>query len=187
MTQPLIVSAGEDERAVVAGLRTLLGMDSSALSGATVARDVHTIIGLAASGVGVGLGPSRMRAVPRLGVRFCEVTPRRPPPGLILSFASRDHSPVLRAFPDTIRKNCPDVGADSTTGSGPILRTGDAASWKRAAGTRRRFPGHPGGPDQRGLGTGAGTGGDVMMTERRVRAVPSTRNRGACRIGSSTG
>lgn len=110
-TQPLIMSAGEDEPAVVAGLRTLLGADSPALGGATVARDVHTIIGLAASGVGVGLGPSRMRAVPRPGVRFCEVTPRTPLPDLILSFAARDHSPVLRAFLDTIRKNCPDVGA----------------------------------------------------------------------------
>ncbi|MFE4868535.1 LysR family substrate-binding domain-containing protein [Streptomyces sp. NPDC056682] len=109
--QPLIVSAGEDEPAVVAGLRTLLGTDSSALGGATVARDVHTIIGLAASGVGVGLGPSRMRAVPRPGVRFCEVTPRTPLPDLVLSFAGRDRSPVLRAFLDTIRKTCPDVGA----------------------------------------------------------------------------
>ncbi|MFJ4184958.1 LysR family transcriptional regulator [Kitasatospora sp. NPDC089509] len=109
--QPLIVSAGEDEPAVVAGLRTLLGADSPALVGATVARDVHTIIGLAASGVGVGLGPSRMRAVPRPGVRFCEVTPRTPLPDLVLSFAARDPSPVLRAFLDTVRRNCPDVGA----------------------------------------------------------------------------
>ncbi|QKW24781.1 LysR family transcriptional regulator [Streptomyces seoulensis] len=109
--QQLIVSSGRDEPAVVAGLRTLLGTDSSALGGATVARDVHTIIGLAASGVGVGLGPSRMRAVPRAGVRFCEVTPHTPLPDLVLSFAARDHSPVLRAFLGTIRKNCPHVGA----------------------------------------------------------------------------
>ncbi|MFE2378150.1 LysR family transcriptional regulator [Streptomyces sp. NPDC059398] len=108
--QPLIVSAGEDEPAVVAGLRALLGADSSALGGATVARDVHTIMGLAASGVGVGLGPSRMRAVPRPGTRFCEVTPRTPLPDLVLSFTVRDHSPVLHAFLDTIRKNCPAVG-----------------------------------------------------------------------------
>ncbi|MFD7291874.1 LysR family transcriptional regulator [Streptomyces sp. NPDC059897] len=109
--QPLIVSAGEDEPAVTAGLRTLLGTDSPALGGATVARDVHTIIGLAASGVGVGLGPSRMRAAPRQGVRFCDVTPRTPLPDLVLSFAAHDDSPVLRAFLDTIRENCPDVGA----------------------------------------------------------------------------
>ncbi|TXS13117.1 LysR family transcriptional regulator [Streptomyces sp. NBC_01201] len=109
--QLLIVSAGEDEPAVVAGLRTLLGADSSALGGAAVARDVHTIIGLAASGVGVGLGPSRMRGVPRPGTWFCEVTPRTPLPDLVLSFGARDNSPVLRAFLDTIRENCPDVGA----------------------------------------------------------------------------
>ncbi|MCQ4206420.1 LysR family transcriptional regulator [Streptomyces longispororuber] len=109
--QPLIVSAGEDEPAVVAALHALLGTDSTALGGAAVARDVHTIIGLAASGVGVGLGPSRMRAAPRPGVRFCEVTPRTPLPDLVLSFTARDHTPVLRAFLDTIRKNCPEVGA----------------------------------------------------------------------------
>ncbi|GHA65065.1 hypothetical protein GCM10010372_76030 [Streptomyces tauricus] len=66
-----------------------VGTDSSALGGATVARNVHTIIGLAASGVGVGLGPSRMRTVPRPGVRFCEVTPRTFLPDL---------GPVLRGL-----------------------------------------------------------------------------------------
>ena len=109
--QRLIVAGGEDEPAVSAGLRTLLGEDSPALGGATVARDVHTIVGLAASGVGVGLGPSRMLAVPRPGTWFCEVIPRRPLPDLILSFAARDHSPVLSAFLDTIRRNCSAVGA----------------------------------------------------------------------------
>jgi len=39
------------------------------------------------------------------------VTPRTPLPDLVLSFAARDRSPVLAAFLDTIRKNCPDVGA----------------------------------------------------------------------------
>ncbi|WP_447041963.1 LysR family transcriptional regulator [Streptomyces sp. DSM 118878] len=109
--QPLIVAPGEDEPAVVAGLRDLLGKDSPALSGATVARDIHTIIGLAACGVGVGLGPSRMLAAPRRGTWFCEVTPRTPLPDLVLSFDARDRSPVLDAFLDVIRANCPDVGA----------------------------------------------------------------------------
>ncbi|MDQ0779609.1 DNA-binding transcriptional LysR family regulator [Streptomyces aurantiacus] len=109
--QPLIVAPGEDEPVIVAGLRTLLGEDSAALGGATVARDIHTIIGLAASGVGVGLGPSRMLAAPRPGAWFCEVTPRTPLPDLVLSFTARDRSPALNAFLDTIRKNCPDVGA----------------------------------------------------------------------------
>lgn len=39
--QPLIVAPGDEEPAVVTGLRTLLGKDFPALSGATVARDIH--------------------------------------------------------------------------------------------------------------------------------------------------
>ncbi|GAA2344110.1 LysR family transcriptional regulator [Streptomyces caniferus] len=109
--QALIVAPGEDEPAVITGLRTLLGKDSPALSGATVARDIHTIIGLAACGVGVGLGPSRMLTAPRRGTWFCEVTPRTPLPDLVLSFQARDRSPALNAFLDVIRTNCPDVGA----------------------------------------------------------------------------
>ena len=105
------MAPGEDEPAVVTGLRTLLGKDSPALAGATVARDVHTIIGLAACGVGVGLGPSRMLTAPRRGTWFCEVTPRTPLPDLVLSFNARDRSPALNAFLDVIRKNCPAVGA----------------------------------------------------------------------------
>ncbi|MFJ2501563.1 LysR family transcriptional regulator [Streptomyces sp. NPDC087539] len=108
--QPLIVASGEDEPAVVTGLRALLGEDSPALSGATVARDVHTIIGLAACGMGVGLGPSRMLSALRPGTWFCEVTPRTPLPDLVLSFAAQDRSPALNAFLDVIRENCPDVG-----------------------------------------------------------------------------
>ncbi|MFE6664878.1 LysR family transcriptional regulator [Streptomyces sp. NPDC057697] len=109
--QPLVVASGEDEPAVVAGLHALLGKDSPALSGATVARDMHTIIGLAACGVGVGLGPSRMLSAPRPGTWFCEVVPRTPLPDLVLSFAAQDRSPALNAFLDVIRGNCPDVGA----------------------------------------------------------------------------
>ncbi|MEW2298149.1 LysR family transcriptional regulator [Streptomyces sp. NPDC006743] len=109
--QPLIVASGEDEPAVAAGLRTLLDEDAAALDGATTARDVHTIIGLAACGIGVGLGPSRMLSAPRPGIRFCEVTPRTALPDLVLSFAGRDRSPVLGAFLDCVRRNCPDAGA----------------------------------------------------------------------------
>ncbi|WP_405665573.1 LysR family transcriptional regulator [Streptomyces sp. NBC_01166] len=109
--QPLILAPGEDEPAVVTGLRTLLGKDSPALSGATVARDIHTIIGLAACGMGVGLGPSRMLTAPRRGTWFCEVTPRTPLPDLVLSFNARDSSPALNAFLDVIRTHCPDAGA----------------------------------------------------------------------------
>ncbi|MFB7595260.1 LysR family transcriptional regulator [Streptomyces sp. NPDC056160] len=120
--QPLIVAPGDEEPTVIAGLRTLLGGDSPALSGATVARDIHTIIGLAACGLGVGLGPSRMLAAPRRGTWFCEVSPRTPLPDLILSFADRERSPVLNAFLDVIRQNCPDVGAalDHRLGPRPV-------------------------------------------------------------------
>ena len=119
--QPLIVAAGEDEPVIIAGLHTLLGEDSTALRDATVARDIHTIIGLAASGVGVGLGPSRMLSAPRQGTWFCEVTPRTPLPDLVLSFGAQDRSPVLSAFLDTIRKNCAAVGAELDRRLGPHL------------------------------------------------------------------
>ncbi|MET7358924.1 LysR family transcriptional regulator [Streptomyces sp. NPDC005562] len=120
--QPLIVAPEEDEPAAVAGLRILLGKDAPALVGATVARDVHTIIGLAACGVGVGLGPSRMLTAPRRGTWFCEVTPRTPLPDLVLSFSSLDRSPALNAFLDVIRGNCPEVGAALDHRLGPRHR-----------------------------------------------------------------
>ncbi|MFF9732123.1 LysR family transcriptional regulator [Streptomyces albidoflavus] len=99
--QPLILASGEDEPA------------------AAVARDVHTVIGLAACGVGVGLGPSRMLAAPRPGTWFCEVTPRTPLPDLVLSFSPEDRSPVLDAFLDVVRANCPVVGAALDRRLGP--------------------------------------------------------------------
>ncbi|MEU1147558.1 LysR family transcriptional regulator [Streptomyces sp. NPDC005863] len=120
--QPLIVAPEEDEPAAVAGLRNLLGKDAPALVGATVARDVHTIIGLAACGVGVGLGPSRMLTAPRRGTWFSEVTPRTPLPDLVLSFSSLDRSPALNAFLDVIRGNCPEVGAALDHRLGPRHR-----------------------------------------------------------------
>ncbi|WP_406138958.1 LysR family transcriptional regulator [Streptomyces sp. NBC_01089] len=132
--QPLIVAPGEDEPAVAAGLRTLLGKDSPALSGATVARDVHTIIGLAACGVGVGLGPSRMLTAPRRGTWFCEVTPRTPLPDLVLSFSARDRSPALNAFLDVIRKSCPEAGAALDHRLGPLGPEGCTARRSRTTG-----------------------------------------------------
>ncbi|GHA67481.1 hypothetical protein GCM10010372_78800 [Streptomyces tauricus] len=53
---------------------------------------------------GSGAGPpSRAQPAPgQLHLEFGEP---------VLSFTARDHSPVLRAFLDTIRKNCPDAGA----------------------------------------------------------------------------
>ena len=70
-------------------------------------------------GVGVGLGPSRMLAAPRPGTWFCEVTPRTPLPDLVLSFSPEDRSPVLDAFLDVVRANCPVVGAALDRRLGP--------------------------------------------------------------------
>ncbi|MER8001901.1 LysR substrate-binding domain-containing protein [Streptomyces sp. NPDC095613] len=117
--QQLIVAPGEDEPTTIAGLRALFGEDSAALHGATVARDVHTIIGLAVSGAGVGLGPSRMTSVPRKGAWFCQVTPRTGLPDLVLSFAEDDGSPVLTAFLAVLRANCPEAGASLDRRLGP--------------------------------------------------------------------
>jgi hypothetical protein len=72
---------------------------------------VHTIIGLAACDVGVGLGPARMRLITRKDVWFCDVTPRFRLPDLQLSFRADDTSPVLAAFLDVVRANCQDVGS----------------------------------------------------------------------------
>lgn len=106
--QHLIAAPGEDEPTLVAAVRDVLG---EALAGATEARDVHTIVGLAACGVGIGLGPSRMRLAGRPGLWFCDVTPDVPLPDLVLSFRAADRSPVLAAFLQTIRNQCSDVGS----------------------------------------------------------------------------
>ncbi|ASO20745.1 DNA-binding transcriptional LysR family regulator [Actinoalloteichus hoggarensis] len=107
--QHLIISAGEDEPAVIGTLRALFGADTGALEGATVARDVHTIAGLAACGVGVGLGPARMRMIARPDLWFCSVTPHTLLPDLTLSFRAAEGSPVLAAFLDTLRGHCADI------------------------------------------------------------------------------
>ncbi|WP_123686604.1 LysR family transcriptional regulator [Amycolatopsis thermoflava] len=109
--EQLIMSAPEQEPAVAAHLRSLFGADTSALDAATRSRDVHTIIGLAACGVGVGLGPARMRLVTRKDVWFCDIAPRFRLPDLHLSFRAADDSPVLAAFLDIVRANCAEVGS----------------------------------------------------------------------------
>jgi DNA-binding transcriptional LysR family regulator len=107
----LIMSAADHEPAVAAQLRTLFGTETPALDHATTARDIHTIIGLAACEAGVGLGPARMRLVTRSDVHFCDVTPRLRLPDLQLSFRAADRSPVLAAFLDVVRANCHEVGS----------------------------------------------------------------------------
>jgi DNA-binding transcriptional LysR family regulator len=139
-TEHLIMSAPAHEPAVAAHLRTLFGEDAATLRHATTARDIHTIIGLAACEAGIGLGPGRMRLVTRNDVQFLDVTPRVRLPDLQLSFRAADRSPVLVAFLDVVRANCADVGsrldvvlarhpaacclagADGDTGRGPAPR-----------------------------------------------------------------
>lgn len=101
---PLIVAPRDDEPATITGIQTLLGSLTSTMVQTTEARDVHTIIGLASCGVGVGLGPGCMRSAGRRGVWFCDVTPRVELPELVLSYRRADTSPVLAAFLDTISK-----------------------------------------------------------------------------------
>lgn len=107
--QRLIVAPEAEEPATIARLRELLGDAAPKPGTVTEARDLHTIIGLAACGVGVGLGPARMRAAARAGTWICDVEPRVELPELVLSFRADDRSPVLAAFLDTTRKLCPGV------------------------------------------------------------------------------
>lgn len=88
----------------------LFGSEPPPLDSATTARDIHTIVGLAACGVGVGLGPTRMRLVKRDDVCYCEVTPHVRLPDLLL-FRAADRSPVLAAFLAVVRANCREVGS----------------------------------------------------------------------------
>ncbi|HEX4251763.1 MAG TPA: LysR family transcriptional regulator [Pseudonocardia sp.] len=112
--EALIMAPPDQEPAVGARLRALFPADPttpSPLDTATTARDIHTIIGLAACGVGVGLGPTRMRRLARDDIWFCDVTPAVRLPDLQLSFRAADRSPVLAAFLEVVRANCSEVGS----------------------------------------------------------------------------
>ncbi|UQS25385.1 LysR family transcriptional regulator [Amycolatopsis thermalba] len=105
--EPLVVSAD----AAGTYLRPLFEADAAVLDAATIARDIHTIAGLAACCAGVGLGPARMRLLARDDVWFCDVEPRFRLPDLQMSFRVTDSSPVLAAFLAVVRQNCADVGS----------------------------------------------------------------------------
>lgn len=109
--QSLIIAPADEEPGTRAGLRRLLGEDAPAFARATEARDVHTIVGLAACGIGVGLGPACLRVAARPDTWISEVRPRADLPELVMSFRARDRSPALTAFLDTTRRQCPGVGA----------------------------------------------------------------------------
>ncbi|GAB3668106.1 LysR family transcriptional regulator [Actinocorallia lasiicapitis] len=74
------------------------------------ARDVHTIAGLVACGVGVGIGPSCVRRVIRPDVRVRDIAPEVDLPPLMLSYRDDDPSPVLDAFLAVVRAVRPSAG-----------------------------------------------------------------------------
>jgi hypothetical protein len=100
----------------------LFDAEPCSLHHATSARDIHTIMGLAACGVGRRVGAER--ELRRDDVWFCEVTPHVRPPGLQLSFRAADLSAVLAAFLDVVRANCQEVGSrlDDVLARHPAVR-----------------------------------------------------------------
>lgn len=104
--QPLIATPAADEPATVRVLRPLL----DAASGVTQARDVHTVIGLAACGLGVGLLPSSTRRLTRPEIVMVEVEPALRLPDLTMAFRTADDSPALDAFLAVTVVHCPGTG-----------------------------------------------------------------------------
>ncbi|WP_237047890.1 LysR family transcriptional regulator [Lentzea guizhouensis] len=101
--QALIATPAADEPAAVRVLAPLL----SAASGVTQARDVHTVIGLAACGLGVGLLPSSARRLVRPETVMVEVDPPVRLPDLTMAFRTADGSPPLAAFLAVTMAHCP--------------------------------------------------------------------------------
>jgi DNA-binding transcriptional LysR family regulator len=104
--QPLIAASAADEPAAARVLAPLLG----ASCGVTATRDVHTVIGLAACGLGVGLLPSSARRLARQETVVVEVDPVLRLPDLTMAFRSADGSPPLAAFLAVTREHCPGTG-----------------------------------------------------------------------------
>ncbi|GHH27530.1 LysR family transcriptional regulator [Lentzea cavernae] len=104
--QSLIAAPAADEPAATRVLAALV----KAAGGITHARDVHTVIGLAACGIGVGLVPSSVRRLGRPETVMVEVDPPLRLPDLTMSFRGADISPALGAFLDVTRAHCPGTG-----------------------------------------------------------------------------
>ncbi|MEV5880094.1 LysR family transcriptional regulator [Streptomyces sp. NPDC052101] len=102
--RPLVLAPQDEEPASLARLRSVLTAPGGLPAPVTYARDIHTIMGLAACGVGVGLGPSCVRPLARPDIRICDIRPHVELPDLVLSCHARDRSPVLRAFLETVRE-----------------------------------------------------------------------------------
>jgi DNA-binding transcriptional LysR family regulator len=105
-TQPLIATTAADEPATVRALRPLL----DGARGVTHARDVHTMVGLAACGLGIGLLPSSARRLSRPETAVVEVEPPLRLPDLTMAFRTGDDSPALGAFLSVTAAHCPGTG-----------------------------------------------------------------------------
>lgn len=104
--QPLIAALTDDEPAIAKALRDMLSAFPAQPS-ITRAGDTQTIIGLAACGFGVGLGPQDMRTPARADTRIFDVRPRLSLPGLALAFRSDYRSPTLTALLNIVADTCP--------------------------------------------------------------------------------
>ena len=104
--QALIAAPADDEPATRRVLAPLL----DGTTNVTHARDVHTVIGLAACGMGVGLLPSSTRRLTRPETVMVEVEPPLRLPDLTMAFRTADESPPLDAFLAVTAVHCPDTG-----------------------------------------------------------------------------
>jgi DNA-binding transcriptional LysR family regulator len=104
--QTLIMSPSDQEPATTAALAPLLAHGFEPVS-RIPARAMDTILRLAACGIGIGLGPSSMRAVARPDVWISDVSPPIQMPELTLSWRTQDRSPVLGAFLGSARAAWP--------------------------------------------------------------------------------
>ncbi|MER7794300.1 LysR substrate-binding domain-containing protein [Streptomyces sp. NPDC097640] len=99
----LIVTAPQEEPAATARMAVLLNSPRRWSVRTVHTRDVHTVLSLAACGIGVGIGPACLKAAIRPDVWTCEVEPVVELPALVVSFRDGDRSPVLRAFLTVVR------------------------------------------------------------------------------------
>jgi DNA-binding transcriptional LysR family regulator len=104
--QPLVVVPPEGEPAIGRTLRDVFP-DLGAWPGITQAGDTQTIIGLAACGFGVGLGPQDMRTAARPDIWMFDIRPRVALPSLTIAFQSDHRSPSLTALLGVVAKTCP--------------------------------------------------------------------------------
>jgi DNA-binding transcriptional LysR family regulator len=104
--QPLVVALPEDEPAIRKTLRDVFP-DLGGWPGVTYAGDTQTIMGLAACGFGVGLGPQDMRTAARSDTWMFDIRPRVALPSLTLAFRSDHRSPSLSALLAVVAETCP--------------------------------------------------------------------------------